>query len=151
MRGAQKMRLHFPSVRYADFPTSPQLSVESAQCLGTQNSRSLSRSCKFSAQKFAKSLQTFCVFDARRTSGTTAAAGAVAKISKQVCSYWLRQMCVRWEKNYAFGDALAQNLRRQHSNRLQHFFDFGARRATNASDLTDFVLRKALFVGATRV
>ena len=31
------------------------------------------------------------------------------------------------------------------------FFDFGARRATNASDLTDFVLRKALIVGATRV
>ena len=148
MRSAQKMRLHFPSVRCAEVPTSAQLSSESAQCLGTQNSRSVPRSCKFSAQKFAKSLQIFCVFDARRT---TAAAGAVAKSLKQVRSYWLRQMCVRWEKNYAFGGALAQNLRRQHSNRLQHFFDFGARRATNASDFTDFALRKALVVGAAFV
>ena len=55
------------------------------------------------------------------------------------------------EENYAFGGALAQNLRRQHSNRLQHFFEFGARRATNASDLTDFVLRKAFVIGAARV
>ena len=31
------------------------------------------------------------------------------------------------------------------------FFDFGARHATNASDFTDFVLRKATVVGAARV
>ena len=148
MRGKRKMRLHFPSVRCAEVPTSAQLSFESAQCLGTQNSRSVPRSCKFSAQKFTKSLEIFCVFDAQRT---TPAAGAVANIKKQGRSYWLRQMCVRWEKNYAFGGALAQNLRRQHSNRLQHFFDFGARRATNASDLTDFVLRKAFVIGEARV
>ena len=30
-------------------------------------------------------------------------------------------------------------------------FDFGARRATNASDFTDFALRKALVVGAAFV
>ena len=31
------------------------------------------------------------------------------------------------------------------------FFNFGARRATSANDFTDFVLRKALVVGAARV
>ena len=107
--GTQKCRRHCSSLLSRRNVWAPKTRVRCRDRVNFPRKSSRNR-CKYS-----------CVFDARRT---TAAAGAVAKSSKQVRSYWLRQMCVRCEKNYAFGGALAQNLRRQHSNRLQHFFRF---------------------------
>ena len=154
MRGAQKMRLHFPSVRCAEVPTSAQLSSESAQCVGTQNSRSVPRSCKFSAQKFAKSFNANILrFMTRnvlqlqpatlrrvqnRATGNVYVRRALdgRKITRSAVH--LRKICV---DNIRIGCSI--------------FFDFGgeigARRARDASDFTCFVLRKALVVGAAPV